>query len=107
PVALLDDDPLRRHLQTNGLRVVGGAADALTMARRYDVTSVVVADPDLDGDRLDELSAPLLAGGINVYVLPPVTDRLGVVDATDIRPLTLVDLLGRRPVELDVSAIAG
>ena len=107
PVALLDDDPLRRRLQTHGLRVVGGAADALTMARRYGVTSLVVADPELDGERLDELSAPLLAAGLDVYVLPPVTDQLGVVNASDVRPLTLVDLLGRRPVELDVSTIAG
>ena len=36
PVALLDDDPLKRHLRITGIPVVGDRRDIAAAARQYD-----------------------------------------------------------------------
>ncbi len=107
PVAYLDDDLRKAKIRINGIRVRGTGADALDVARRYGATSVLIAIPSISGDRLREVSAPLLEAGLRVLVLPQVSQVLGTVGAADIRPLTIADLLGRHPADVDLEAIAG
>ena len=107
PVALVDDDPRRARMQLNGLRVRGTGADALDVANRLGAASVLVAIPSITGDRLRSFAAPLLEAGMKVLVLPPVAELLGHVALSDIRPITVADLLGRHPAEVDTAAIAG
>jgi FlaA1/EpsC-like NDP-sugar epimerase len=111
PVAFLDDDSRKARTRVNGVRVRGTGADALEVARQYGATAVLVAVPSISGDRLREVSTPLLEAGLKVLVLPrfsEVFDALGEsVDVADIRPMTIADLLGRHPTEVDLQAIAG
>ena len=107
PVALLDDDPRLARLQRNGLRVRGVGADALDVAASHGARSVLVAIPSITGERLRLFAAPLLDAGLHVLVLPPVDELLGEVRASDIRPVTVADLLGRHPADVDTAAIAG
>jgi FlaA1/EpsC-like NDP-sugar epimerase len=111
PVAFLDDDPRKARTRVNGVRVRGTGADALDVARRYGATAVLVAAPSISGDRLRELSEPLLEAGLRVLVLPRLNELFDAVgesiDVTDIRPMTIADLLGRHPTDVDVASIAG
>ena len=107
PVALVDDDPRLARMQLNGLRVRGTGADALDVATRYGAGSVLVAIPSITGEQLRVFAAPLLDAGLQVLVLPPVAELLGHVRPSDIRPITVADLLGRHPAEVDTAAIAG
>jgi FlaA1/EpsC-like NDP-sugar epimerase len=107
PVALLDDDPSKARLHVDGLRVEGTRDDIVRVAARHDAKSVLVAIPSATGDVLSELSEPLAAAGLNVLVLPPVDALFGTVTLSDVRPLTIADLLGRNPSEIDTAAIAG
>ena len=107
PVALVDDDPRLARMQLNGLRVRGTGADALDVANRHGAGSVLVAIPSITGERLRAFAAPLLEAGLQVLVLPPVAELLGHVRPSDIRPITVADLLGRHPAEVDTAAIAG
>ena len=43
---------------------------------------------------------------MTVLVLPPVSELLGTVQPSDIRPVTIEDLLGRKPADVDPSSIA-
>jgi FlaA1/EpsC-like NDP-sugar epimerase len=106
PVALLDDDPRLAHMQLNGLRVRGRGADALDVATRFGANSVLVAIPSITGEQLRVFAAPLLDAGLRVLVLPPVGELLGQVGPSDIRPVTVADLLGRHPANVDTAAIA-
>ena len=107
PVALVDDDPRLARMQLNGLRVRGTGADALDVATRHGAGSVLVAIPSITGEQLRVFAAPLLEAGLQVLVLPPVAELLGQVRPSDIRPITVADLLGRHPAEVDTAAIAG
>ena len=107
PVALVDDDPRLARMQLNGLRVRGTGADALDVATRHGARSVLVAIPSITGEQLRVFAAPLLDAGLEVLVLPPVGELLGQVRPSDIRPVTVADLLGRHPADVDTTAIAG
>jgi FlaA1/EpsC-like NDP-sugar epimerase len=106
PVALLDDDPRKAQLRANGLRVQGNGDDAVAVAASHGATTVLVAIPSITGDRLRDVTGPMLDSGLRVLVLPPVADLLGTVRPADIRPLQITDLLGRHPANVDPASIA-
>lgn len=107
PVALLDDDPDKAGLRINGLRVRGTGEDALQVAAEYGATSILIAIPTLGGDRLRTLTEPLAEAGLNVLVVPRIVDVFDDITTGSIRPLTIEDLLGRPPADVDLASIAG
>jgi FlaA1/EpsC-like NDP-sugar epimerase len=108
PVALLDDDPALGNLSLRGVRVAGDRTQMAEVAERTGATALVIAIPSASSDLLRELSALATETGLQVLVLPRVDDLLGApVAVDDIRPLTARDLLGRRELDTDVTAIAG
>jgi FlaA1/EpsC-like NDP-sugar epimerase len=107
PVALVDDDPRKARLRLNGLAVEGTSAQLLDVAVRHRASTVLVAIPSITGDRLRRIVEPAMDAGMTVLVLPPVSELLGTVGPSDIRPLAVEDLLGRRPADVDPRSIAG
>ena len=107
PVAYLDDDPRKAKSRINGIRVRGTGGDAVDVARSYGATAVLIAVPSIGRDRLRDVSEPLLSAGLTVLVLPALSEVLGQVDVAEIRPMTIADLLGRHPTEVDLASIAG
>ena len=106
PVALLDDDHRKARMQLHGLRVAGRGDQALRVADDHGARSVLVAIPNISGEQLQSFSTPLQKAGIRVLVLPPFAELLGDVRPSDIRPLTITDLLGRHPADVDAESIA-
>ncbi|HZG92367.1 MAG TPA: nucleoside-diphosphate sugar epimerase/dehydratase [Pseudonocardia sp.] len=115
PVALLDDDPERRHLSVYGVSVRGTRHDLAEVAARTGADHLVVAARDLGSAEMDEVSRAAVEAGLGVKVLPPLEELLRPLDEllqpnvvlSDLRDLDITDLLGRLPVEIDVAAIAG
>jgi FlaA1/EpsC-like NDP-sugar epimerase len=108
PVALLDDDPHKRHLRLSGVPVRGTSHDIQRLAGETGATTLVIAIPGMDATRLGVVTEVALDAGLNVKVLPGVAGLLGVrVDIRDVRDLDLEDLLGRRMIHTDVASIAG
>ena len=107
PVALLDDDPRKQNLRIRGLRVVGDRTSLAEAARRFDAGAVLIALPSADAALVREVTELAEAAGLDVKILPAVRELLdGRVQRSDIRNLEVTDLLGRRQVDTDVSAIA-
>ncbi len=106
PVALVDDNPRKSMLRVNGIQVRGSGRDAVEVARKYGASTVLVAIPSITGDRLRAITGPLVEAGLTVLVLPAVGELLGAVQPSDIRPLTVADLLGRHPANIDPTSIA-
>jgi FlaA1/EpsC-like NDP-sugar epimerase len=107
PVAFLDDDKSKRLLTIHGVRVHGGRDDMAGVARKLEATALVIALPQAESSLIRELSGLAEAAGLDVLVLPPLWDIMGGQPTShDLRDLNLSDLLGRRPVSLDLAAIA-
>lgn len=107
PVALLDDDPAKRHLRIKGVRVQGNRHDLADVAKANDAKVVLIAIPSADSTTIKAISERATEAGLDVKVLPSVTDLFGAtVDDADIRDITPADLLGRHEIDTDIASIA-
>lgn len=106
PVALLDDDPLKQRLSIEGVRVRGTRQDVERVAERYDADTLAIAVPSAQPDLVKDLSEHAASAGLRLKILPPVTDMIASPGVGDLRNLDLSDLLGRRAIHLDTTAIA-
>lgn len=116
PVAILDDDPFKRHLRINGVRVVGTWSDLGTVADEAGADLVLLAVPSASPDAVDSAVRRARELGLEIRVMPS-TDELmskvpakhpnaSLIQSTQVfRPLEIADLLGRRAIDTDVDAI--
>jgi FlaA1/EpsC-like NDP-sugar epimerase len=107
PVALLDDDPAKRHLSIMGVRVVGTRDRLGTAATELGAQALLIAIPSADAALVSELSQLAADHDLPVKVLPSVSELLGAkIGVSDIRDPTAADLLGRHEISTDLDAIA-
>lgn len=107
-VGLIDDDPAKRYLRFEFGRVVGDRTSLVEIARKHDVRTVILATPSAPATFLATLSEELKAHDFKLLVLPPVKDIVGGrVQLGHLHEFEVTDLLGRSPVDADLSVIAG
>nr|WP_249419811.1 nucleoside-diphosphate sugar epimerase/dehydratase [Rhabdothermincola salaria] len=108
PVAIIDDDPTKARLKIRGVRVMGDRTALAAVAAEHGARVVVIAIPGARSETIRELAGLAVDAGLEVRVLPPVSELFGgAIGVGDIRPVTEADLLGREMVETDLTAIAG
>lgn len=106
PVGILDDDPRKRRLRIEGVRVLGTRAELSYIATQTEATTVAIAIPSAGAEMIKEVRDKSVELGLDVKILPRTSELFGRNDANRLRSLDLADLLGRRPIELDRTAIA-
>ena len=107
PVALLDDDPTKRHLRIMGVPVMGDRSRMAEAADEHQADTLLVALPSASATLIRELSDRAHDARLELKVLPGVGELVdGHVAIGDIRTPTAEDLLGRHPVDTDVASIA-
>ncbi len=108
PIAVLDDDPWKRHLRVEGIPVRGTLADLETAVLHHGVTTVVAAIPSATSDLLANLAERAKQISVDLKVLPGVAALFGTrISIRDIRDINTEDLLGRGAVDTDLASIAG
>ncbi|KRB36257.1 polysaccharide biosynthesis protein [Microbacterium sp. Root180] len=108
PVGFVDDDPRKRNLRVSGVPVLGTSADLARVAEATEATDLVVAIGRADAALLRQTTDAAEAAGLTTLVFPEL-DRIlsGASRLSDLRSVSIEDLIGRQPVETDISAIAG
>jgi dTDP-glucose 4,6-dehydratase len=108
PVGLLDDDPAKKNLRLRGVPVIGRTADIADAARRTGATVLVIAIGRADGALLRDLTDRAEAAGMSVSVTPSLTNiGSGEESPSDLRDISIEDLIGRHPVDTNIELIAG
>ena len=108
PVAILDDDPAKRRLRIQGIQVLGDRTRMAEVAAMREATVLVIAIARASGTAIRDLTAQAESCGLIPKVVPSVTELLaGSARIEGVRDPRISDLLGRRPVRTDVSAVAG
>ena len=106
PVCFLDDDVSKHRLNIHDIPVIGAPDRMAELAEKFGVTEVILALPVNSVRRIREVSALASAAGLRVLVVPSMTELAGGrVRASDLRPISVEDLLGREPARLDDEAI--
>lgn len=108
PVGLLDDDPQKRHVRIGSVDVLGCLDDLAAATAKTGAKVLVVAVAGADGEVLRRVAAHAEPLGLPVKVVPTIDEILkGGRSATDLRDLSIEDLMGRRPIDTNVESIAG
>jgi FlaA1/EpsC-like NDP-sugar epimerase len=106
PVALLDDDPRGGPLVVSGVPVFGARARLAQAVTSTQADTVIVAGLQRDPAVLREVIREAGELGVDVKVLPPISELLrGGLDA--LQPVAPEDLLGRDEATIDIEAVSG
>jgi FlaA1/EpsC-like NDP-sugar epimerase len=106
PIVFLDDNERVQQLNVGGLPVAGTINDIQKVVKRFNIEHVVIAIPSLSHQRLNEIVTEAKRVCKDVQILPMIGDLAsGKVVINQIRDVSIEDLLGREPVELDFEGI--
>ena len=104
-VGFVDDDPAKQGMRIHGLPILGTRHDLAAIATRYHIDMVVLAIRRLTGQQMREILALCETIPARIKVLPDVFDLMQRPDGSPlIRDVTIEDLVGRQPVEIDRQA---
>ncbi|MGA4718486.1 polysaccharide biosynthesis protein [Fictibacillus nanhaiensis] len=107
PVAFIDDDRLLKNLSISGITVEGSMNDLELVIQKNQIEHIIIAIPSLKQKRLNEIITEAKSFCEDVQILPKIEDVvLGKISINLIRDVSIEDLLGREPVQLDVDAIS-
>jgi FlaA1/EpsC-like NDP-sugar epimerase len=108
PVGFLDDDPSKRGLRIDGVRVRGDTqADLPRILDESQVDEVLIAIPSAPGSTRARVVRECRARGISVRTLPTVFELLqdhGTI-ARQMREVRVEDVLGREPVHMELDRV--
>ena len=110
PVGFLDDDPAKRNLRIDGVRVRGNTeGDLPRILDEADPDEVLIAIPSAPGSTRARVVRECRARGISVRTLPTVFELLreGKTIARQIREVRVEDVLGREPVQVELERVGG
>jgi len=106
PVAFLDDDPLKSQFRMRGIRVEGTLNGLSAVASALNVRTVLFAIPSASTSLVRHVKNLCDLAGLQLLILPAVGELFGAPLASDIRPVSATDLLGRRQADVDTEAVA-
>lgn len=102
----LDDDPQKRHLRLDGMRVLGQGSEIAALVRRHRIDEVLLALPAATGAQIAAILEQCRAACVATRKIPPLAELIeNQVLVDQIREVRLEDLLGRPPAELDTAEI--
>ncbi|WP_158583079.1 nucleoside-diphosphate sugar epimerase/dehydratase [Nesterenkonia natronophila] len=106
PVGLIDDDPRKRHLSIQGVRVRGTSENVAELVDCLNVAGVVIAIADSEPEFLTVCRERLRSSGCWLRTIPPLAELVNRrVDVSDIRDIKVEDLIGRSPIHTDMTEI--
>jgi FlaA1/EpsC-like NDP-sugar epimerase len=108
PVGFLDDDPLKRRLRIDGVRVRGNTeADLPRILDEAEPDEVIIAIPSAPGSTRARIVRECRARGIPVRTLPTVFELLQTRGALarQMREVRVEDVLGREPVQMELQRV--
>ncbi|WP_188993105.1 polysaccharide biosynthesis protein [Paenibacillus nasutitermitis] len=107
PLAFIDDNAKKHHLDILGIPVVGGVASIENKARELSIDHIVIAIPSLNKNQLKKIIHECAKTTAKTQIIPMLEDlATGKVSVSQFRDVQVEDLLGREPVELDIESIS-
>lgn len=108
PVGIIDDDPRKRNTFIHGVRVLGGREEIPKFVKNFDIKEIIIAIPSATSKEIAAIMEFVREAKIkDVKVLPGLSDIInGKVTQRDIREISIEDLLGRKPVEVDIKKVS-
>jgi FlaA1/EpsC-like NDP-sugar epimerase len=107
PVGFVDDDPLKRRLRVDGVRVLGTTGELGRILDEVEPDEVTIAIPSAPGILRANVVRACRERGIPVRTLPTVFELLqsGANAVRQLRDVQVEDILGREPVRMELDRV--
>lgn len=106
PVGIIDDDEGLRHERIGGVRVFGGIDTLEYAINKTGACVIILAVGEPPQGLIDRVAQITRRHDIKLKIMPPVREMIdGGVRGRDIRNVSIEDMLGREPVDTNVSEI--
>ncbi len=108
PVGIIDDDLQKKNTFIHGVRVLGDRKDIPKLVKDFNVKEIIIAIPSATSKEIAGIMEFVRKTNIKaVKVLPGLSSIInGKVTQMDIRNISIEDLLGREPVEIDAEKVS-
>lgn len=106
-MGFVDDDPAKQKKRIGNLTVFGTTKDLAKLAEELFVDQVIIAIPSAPPTEIRRIVDICKQAEVEVKILPGLFELIdGRVSVSQLREVSLEDLLGREQVDLDSSSIA-
>lgn len=103
---IIDDNPAKKNRFLDGVPIVGNRYDIPEMVEKYAITKIIYAVPTTTGHDRKEILNIAQGTGCEVQVVPGIYQMVdGRVSVSNLRPVSIEDLLGRDEVVVDNAGI--
>lgn len=108
PVCLLDDDDKKMGSYINGVKIVGKSSEVIYFSKYYEVDEIIVAIPSANQKVKSKIISECQKTGCKVKTVPGVYQLAeGKVSVSSVKDVSINDLLGREPVNVNLDEIMG
>ncbi len=105
-VGLVDDDPAKKNMMIHDVPVLGQTKDIRRICEEEEIEEIIIAMPSVSQKQLQRVIDLCSGTKLKFHSLPSVGDLIdGRVTVSQIRPVDINDLLGRKAVKLDDEAV--
>lgn len=106
PVAFIDDDSSKQRLEIMGLPIVGNRNYIPDAVKKMDIAYIIIALPTAPQNDLMDIIEICKSTTAQIKLMPSMTEILdGTMAINKIREVSVNDLLGRNPVEINTEEI--
>ncbi|MBX9878707.1 MAG: polysaccharide biosynthesis protein [Candidatus Obscuribacterales bacterium] len=107
-VGFVDDDPQKAKLRIGNLTIFGSTQELPTLVEELFIDQVIIAMPSAPATEIRRIVDICRNAEVETRILPGLFELIdGRVSINQLREVSLEDLLGREPVDLDNASIAG
>ncbi|MFA5523146.1 MAG: nucleoside-diphosphate sugar epimerase/dehydratase [Tissierellales bacterium] len=107
PVAIIDDDSLKKGQRINGVPIMGQRVDIVTIANKMDIDEIIIAIPSASKSEIRDIVSECKKTKCKLKILPGMYELIdGNVSIKEIRDVEIEDLLGRDEVHLYLEDIS-
>jgi len=108
PVAFVDDNSAKLGHRIHGVPILGTIAEIPRLVHRQAVDEIVIAIPSANSKVLRNIFEYCRMSSASAKALPHIADIIaGRVTISHIRKVSIEDLLGREPVDVNLDEISG
>ena len=105
-VCIIDDNPNKWSRYVDGIPVVGGREDILANVDKYGVEKILVAIPSASDEAKRDILNICKESGCEIKNLPSLHQLAsGHVTMGDMKDVAVEDLLGRKPIQVEMQQI--
>lgn len=106
-VGFVDDDPAKHRLSLNGVPVLGDRKAIPELVKRHRIEQIIIAMPTAPGSEIREVVRICEKTGIQPRTVPGLYELIdGTVRLSQIRKVSIEDLLRREPIHTDTAAVS-